>query len=103
MRISNPYADFKSEVHTRKVAARWRVAEFKSEVHAQARALTYWRWRMAEFKSEVHLRELFAWGLKSSIFSGAGFEIGSRHLGQPRFTRRVPQLLATLVYTWDLK
>ncbi len=102
-RIEVAYADFKSEVHTRKVAARWRVAEFKSEVHAQARALTYWRWRMAEFKSEVHLRELFAWGLKSSIFSGAGFEIGSRHLGQPRFTRRVPQLLATLVYTWDLK
>ena len=66
-RIEVAYADFKSEVHTRKVAARWRVAEFKSEVHAQARALTYWRWRMAEFKSEVHLRELFAWGLKSSI------------------------------------
>ena len=35
--------------------------------------------------------------------SRAEFEIGSLHLGQPRFTRRVPQLLARVVYTWDLK
>lgn len=52
-RIEVAYADFKSEVHTRKVAA-WQVADFKSEVHTPS--LTYWRWRMADFKSEVHLR-----------------------------------------------
>ena len=45
-RVEVAYADFKSEVHTRKVAAggRWRISNPRC---THALALTYWRWRDA--------------------------------------------------------